>query len=82
MPLPRDMLSEAIVNWALKEVTFGVRPENLTLGGSGMPVTVDLVEELGADSFVHGHAPDGGPDGHPDRGPGAPAPPARPSTPR
>ena len=37
-----------------------MRPENLTLGGSGIPVTVDLVEELGADSFVHGHAPDGG----------------------
>ena len=43
----------------MKSVTFGVRPENLTLGGTGIPVTVDLVEELGADSFVHGHGPDG-----------------------
>ena len=59
IPLARDVLAEAS-QLGLKEVTFGVRPENLTLGGSGIPVTVDLVEELGADSFVHGHAPDGG----------------------
>jgi multiple sugar transport system ATP-binding protein len=59
IPLARDVLSEAS-QLGLKEITFGVRPENLTLGGSGIPVTVDLVEELGADSFVHGHAPDGG----------------------
>ena len=26
---------------------------------SGVPVTIDLVEELGADAFVHGHTPDG-----------------------
>ena len=26
---------------------------------TGMPVTIDLVEELGADAFVHGHTPDG-----------------------
>ena len=25
----------------------------------GVPVTIDLVEELGADAFVHGHTPDG-----------------------
>ena len=43
----------------LKEVTFGVRPENITLGDQGIPVTIDLVEELGADAFVHGHTPDG-----------------------
>ena len=57
--LPRDLLSEA-ASKGLKEVTFGIRPENLTLGSEGIPVTVDLVEELGADSFVHGHTNDGG----------------------
>ena len=50
IPLARDVLAEAS-QLGLKEVTFGVRPENLTLGGSGIPVTVDLVEELGADWF-------------------------------
>jgi multiple sugar transport system ATP-binding protein len=57
--LPREMLAECSSK-GLKEVTFGVRPENLTLTTTGLPVTIDLVEELGADSFVHGHTPDGG----------------------
>jgi len=57
--LPRELLAEASAK-NLKEVTFGVRPENLTLGGEGLPVTIDLVEELGADSFVHGHTADSG----------------------
>jgi multiple sugar transport system ATP-binding protein len=56
--LPRDVLSEAHAA-GLKQVVFGVRPENITLAGEGIPVAVDLVEELGADSFVHGHGPDG-----------------------
>jgi len=59
VPLPRDLMSEASGK-GLKEVVFGVRPENLTLGTTGLPVTIDIVEELGADSFVHGHTPDGG----------------------
>ncbi|MBN9609615.1 MAG: sugar ABC transporter ATP-binding protein [Actinobacteria bacterium 69-20] len=58
VPLPRELLSEAHSN-GLKQVVFGVRPENIALGGEGIPVKVDLVEELGADSFVHGHGPDG-----------------------
>ena len=57
--LPREMLAECSTK-GLKEIVFGVRPENLTLGTAGLPVTIDLVEELGADSFVHGHTPDGG----------------------
>jgi multiple sugar transport system ATP-binding protein len=56
--LPRSVLSEASTA-GLKEVTFGVRPENITLADKGIPVTIDLVEELGADAFVHGHTPDG-----------------------
>jgi len=59
VPLPRDLISEASAK-GLKEVVFGVRPENLTLGTTGLPVSIDIVEELGADSFVHGHTADGG----------------------
>jgi multiple sugar transport system ATP-binding protein len=35
----------------------GFRPEDTDLVGpsdGGMPITVDLVEELGSDAFVHG----------------------------
>ena len=58
VPLPRDILAEASSK-GLSEVTFGVRPENLEIAEHGVDVTVDLVEELGADSYVHGHGPDG-----------------------
>ena len=45
-------------------VTVGVRPEHLRLAGEGeegMHAVVDLVEELGADSFLHCSSPDGHP---------------------
>ncbi|QFU90783.1 ABC transporter ATP-binding protein [Amycolatopsis sp. YIM 10] len=41
----------------LPEVTLGVRPEALRLAGAGdeaVELTVELVEELGADAYVHG----------------------------
>ena len=38
-------------------VLLGVRPEDLELGDIGIPMTVALVEELGADTFVYGTAP-------------------------
>ncbi len=40
-------------------VTVGFRPEDSDLvgeGQGGIPMVVDLVEELGSDAFVHGHA--------------------------
>ena len=39
-----------------KPATFGVRPEDLELrsDGHGIPVTVDVVEELGADAYIYG----------------------------
>lgn len=39
------------------QVTLGIRPEDLRVGttGAGLEVTVDLVEELGADGFLYGH---------------------------
>ncbi len=58
VPLKPEVLAEAKAQ-NLTEVTFGVRPEAVTLGSVGLPVTVDLVEELGADAYVHGHTPDG-----------------------
>ncbi|GAB3589460.1 sn-glycerol-3-phosphate ABC transporter ATP-binding protein UgpC [Angustibacter peucedani] len=41
-----------------KSVTMGVRPEDLTLTteGNGLAVTVDVVEELGADAYIYGQA--------------------------
>jgi multiple sugar transport system ATP-binding protein len=54
LPVPRDA---ATALGGLPEVTLGVRPESLapTTDG-GFAVTVDLVEELGADALVHGTA--------------------------
>jgi len=42
-----------------KQVTVGVRPEDIQVsaaGGQGLSVTVDLVEELGADGYLYGHS--------------------------
>jgi multiple sugar transport system ATP-binding protein len=35
-------------------VTVGVRPEDLELAEHGLPVEVDVVEELGADAYIYG----------------------------
>jgi multiple sugar transport system ATP-binding protein len=40
------------------EVMLGIRPEDLELSDSGLPLTIDVVEELGADGFVYGRRPD------------------------
>jgi multiple sugar transport system ATP-binding protein len=39
------------------KVTIGVRPEDIQVAtsGEGLPVEVDLVEELGADGYLYGH---------------------------
>ncbi|GAA1602741.1 ABC transporter ATP-binding protein [Leucobacter chromiireducens] len=42
-------------------VTLGIRPEDLALapaGADGIPVVIDLVEELGADGYLYGHLED------------------------
>jgi multiple sugar transport system ATP-binding protein len=54
VPLPREVVSHAGGS-----VTIGVRPKDLEVSverGHGLPVTVDLVEELGADGYLYGHA--------------------------
>jgi len=55
VPLPREAIDKAGAA-GLKSVTVGFRPEDvvLTEDGSGIPVDVLLVEELGADAYVYG----------------------------
>ncbi|ROQ37558.1 carbohydrate ABC transporter ATP-binding protein (CUT1 family) [Frondihabitans sp. PhB188] len=50
----RDILSQA----TQKNVTVGVRPEDVVVSttGEGLKVAVDVVEELGADGYLYGHA--------------------------
>jgi len=66
--LPVDDSSVHFGNWAMQvpraaadgittgDMTVGVRPEDLDLAddGKGIPVTVEVVEELGSDAFLHG----------------------------
>ncbi|MEC3979474.1 ABC transporter ATP-binding protein [Amycolatopsis sp. H20-H5] len=54
VPLARSVVDAAR---GLSEVTFGVRPESLRLVGEseeGFDLAVELVEELGADAYLHG----------------------------
>jgi multiple sugar transport system ATP-binding protein len=56
VPLTRSALATASAQ-GLAEVIFGVRPESLRLtdaDSDGFTLTVELVEELGADAYVHG----------------------------
>ncbi|MFJ7210235.1 ABC transporter ATP-binding protein [Amycolatopsis sp. NPDC098790] len=56
LPLPRSVLSAA---GDLREVVFGVRPESLELvSEGGFELVVELVEELGADAYLHGKVGD------------------------
>ncbi|GAA4872491.1 sn-glycerol-3-phosphate ABC transporter ATP-binding protein UgpC [Saccharopolyspora cebuensis] len=51
VPVERDAMRDAGPT-----VTVGVRPEDLRLAHDGLPLEVDLVEELGADAYVYGRA--------------------------
>lgn len=68
VPVSREAVAAA-ANAGDTTVTFGIRPEHLDLvsegeglskGGRGLAVTVNVVEELGADGFVYGTAEVGG----------------------
>ena len=52
-PIPRAQLAAS-----QGTVVVGVRPEDVSVAeqGDGLPVMVDLVEELGADGYLYGHA--------------------------
>ncbi|ARJ07529.1 ABC transporter ATP-binding protein [Cnuibacter physcomitrellae] len=55
IPVSREAFSTSTSN----AVTVGIRPEDLVIGapaGEGMPIIVDLVEELGADGYLYGHS--------------------------
>ena len=71
VPVAREVLAKATGN----TVVLGVRPEDLEISAEGAEVTVTLVEELGADTYVYGTY--AGPDGPVDlvaRGQGLAAP--------
>jgi multiple sugar transport system ATP-binding protein len=53
-PVERAALSKA----GDSTVTLGVRPEDLDLTEHGLPVMVDVVEELGADAYIYGRTTD------------------------
>lgn len=53
------LLPRAVVGTAA-EVIIGVRPEHLELGGAGIEMDVDMVEELGADAYLYGRIVAGG----------------------
>ncbi|MDN3722121.1 TOBE domain-containing protein [Roseibium salinum] len=40
-------------------VTVGLRPEHLDSAETGIPVTVEMAEDLGGVSYLHTHLPDG-----------------------
>ncbi|GAB3616370.1 diacetylchitobiose ABC transporter ATP-binding protein MsiK [Okibacterium endophyticum] len=55
VPVDRDILTAASTN----KVTVGFRPEDIVVSSNpseGLEVAVDLVEELGADGYLYGHA--------------------------
>ncbi|HWH25189.1 MAG TPA: sn-glycerol-3-phosphate ABC transporter ATP-binding protein UgpC [Pseudolysinimonas sp.] len=54
VPIDRDTVADATGS----ALTVGVRSEDLTIAsdGIGLPVTVDLVEAVGPDSHIYGHA--------------------------
>jgi len=49
-PVSRDLLGQATAG----RVVVGVRPEDLEVSADGLPIEVDVVEELGADAYVYG----------------------------
>src|SRR6266508_2021649 len=58
LPLTREQVATA-AEGSNGQVTVGFRPEDCDLVTStegGMPIVVDLVEELGSDAYVYGHA--------------------------
>ncbi|WP_207454068.1 ABC transporter ATP-binding protein [Herbiconiux sp. SYSU D00978] len=49
---------DVVASTAATKVTVGVRPEDVVVStsGEGLPVDVDVIEELGADGYLYGHA--------------------------
>jgi len=49
LPVPRSVAEQAG-----PDLIIGIRPEHCDLGGSGIEMEVDVVEELGSDAYVYG----------------------------
>ncbi len=47
-------IERSLTKTAGEHILVGIRPEDFTIGSEGLSVLVDLVEELGADSFLYG----------------------------
>ncbi|MBF0661615.1 MULTISPECIES: ABC transporter ATP-binding protein [unclassified Rhodococcus (in: high G+C Gram-positive bacteria)] len=58
VPVPRDVVGQVTES----EVTLGIRPEHLEISNDGLPMDVDVVEELGSEAYVYGRAVVGGRD--------------------
>ncbi|MFC7549764.1 ABC transporter ATP-binding protein [Plantactinospora sp. GCM10030261] len=59
VPLTREQVAAAKAEGGSDKVTVGFRPEDCDLVGAGeggLPVVVELVEDLGSDANVYGHA--------------------------
>jgi multiple sugar transport system ATP-binding protein len=59
LPLSREVRDAATQDGGDQKVTVGFRPEHCKLGtetSGGIPIEVDLVEELGSEAYVYGHA--------------------------
>jgi multiple sugar transport system ATP-binding protein len=57
LPLDRGQVADARADGGDRSVQVGFRPEDTDLvgpGDGGMPIHVDLVEELGSDAYVYG----------------------------
>ena len=48
MPVPREITDTRA------ELVIGIRPEHLDVGGTGVEMQIDVVEELGADAYLYG----------------------------
>jgi sn-glycerol 3-phosphate transport system ATP-binding protein len=54
-----DLTPDVYSHHASRKVTLGIRPEDLVLADSNRQLTVKLVEQLGADTLVHGYFGEG-----------------------
>jgi multiple sugar transport system ATP-binding protein len=48
IPVPREITPTTA------ELVIGIRPEHLDVGGTGLEMQIDVVEELGADAYLYG----------------------------
>jgi multiple sugar transport system ATP-binding protein len=58
VPLPRETIAACRADG--NQVTLGFRPEDVDVvgDGQGIPLVVDVIEELGSDAFIYGHLPE------------------------